>query len=144
MESEQIVVNSGLDSYVLRTSGVSVPVFQEPPDEWPFTPDQRIEFVHRDDAVNAVVSDVTAELDDATRAVNVCGGLTWRMTGAKYVADYFNMIEVDPADAVYQSAPGHFSWYADEGGNSWLEYRQNSYPQFLAQLQSDIDRLMAE
>ena len=142
-ESEQIVVNSGLDSCVLRISGVSIPVFQEPPAEWPFLPDQRIEFVHRDDAVNAIVSGVTAELDEATRVVNVCGGPTWRMTGVEYVADYFNMIEVDPAGAVYQSGPGHFSWYADEGGNGALDYQQNSYPQFLAQLQGDIDRLMA-
>jgi hypothetical protein len=65
------------------------------------------------------------------------------MTGVEYVADYFNMIEVDPAGAVYQSGPGHFSWYADEGGNGALDYQQNSYPQFLAQLQGDIDRLMA-
>ena len=36
------------------------------------------------------------------------------MTGARYVADYFGMIEVDMDDAVYQSIPGHFGWYADE------------------------------
>ena len=142
-ESEQTVVNSGLDSCILRISGVSIPVFQEPPAEWPFLPDQRIEFVHRDDAVNAIVAGVTAELDDSTRVVNVCGGPTWRMTGAQYVADYFNMIEVDPDEAVYQSAAGHFSWYADEGGDAALGYQQNSYPQFLEQLQGDIDRLMA-
>ena len=143
-ESEQIVMDSGLDSCVLRISGVSIPVFQEPPAEWPFLPDQRIEFVHRDDAVNAIVAGVTAELDGSTRVVNVCGGPTWRMTGAEYVADYFNMIEVDPAEAVYQSAPGHFSWYADEGGNAALGYQRNSYPHYLEQLQGDIDRLMAE
>lgn len=143
-ESEQIVVNSGLDSCVLRISGVSIPVFQEPPAAWPFLPDQRIEFVHRDDAVNAIVSGVTAELTDSTRIINVSGGSTWRMTGAKYVADYFNMIEVDPADAIYQPEPGHFSWYSDEGGNTALGYQQNSYPQYLEQLQADIDLLMAE
>ena len=143
VESEQIVVHSGLDSVVLRISGVSIPVFQEPPAEWPFLPDQRIEFVHRDDAVNAIVAGVTAKLDDSTRVINVCGGPTWRMTGAEYVADYFNMIEVDPGDAVYQSAPGHFSWYADEGAGATLGYQQNPYPQYLEQLQDDIDRLMA-
>lgn len=143
-ESEQIVVESGLDSCVLRISGVSIPVFQEPPAEWPFLPDQRIEFVHRDDAVNAIFACVTAQLDESTRVVNVSGGPTWRMTGAKYVADYFNMIEVDPDNAVYQSAPGHFTWYADEGGNAALGYQQNPYPQYLEQLQDDIDRLMAE
>ncbi|MDP6666684.1 MAG: NAD(P)-dependent oxidoreductase [Dehalococcoidia bacterium] len=142
-ESEQIVARSGLDSVVLRISGVSIPVFQEPPAEWPFLPDQNIEFVHRDDAVNAIVACVDAEPSGPTRVVNVSGGPTWRMTGAKYVADYFNMIEVDPDSAIYQSAPGHFTWYADEGGDAALGYRQNPYPQYLEQLQGDIDRLMA-
>ena len=143
-ESEQIVVDSGLDYCVLRISGVSIPVFQEPPAAWPFLPDQKIEFVHRDDAVNAIVAGVDAELTEATRVVNVSGGPTWRMTGSQYVADYFNMIEVDPADAVYQTELGHFSWYADEGGNAALNYQQNPYPQYLDQLQADIDRLMEE
>jgi nucleoside-diphosphate-sugar epimerase len=143
-ESEQIVVNSGLDSCVLRISGVSIPVFQEPPAEWPFLPDQNIEFVHRDDAVNAIVAGVSAKLNDSTRVVNVSGGLTWRMTGSQYVADYFGMIEVDPSDAIYQSDPGHFSWYTEEGGNAVLEHQQNSYPQYLEQLQDEIDRLMED
>ncbi|MBT4124770.1 MAG: NAD(P)-dependent oxidoreductase [Chloroflexi bacterium] len=143
-ESEQIVVNAGLDSCVLRISGVSIPVFQEPPEAWPFLPDQKIEFVHRDDAVNAIVAGVTAELTDTNRIVNVSGGPTWRMTGSKYVSDYFGMIEVDPADAIYQEEPGHFSWYSDKGGNTALGYQQNSYPQYLEQLQDDIDRLMEE
>ena len=143
-ESEQIVVNAGLDSCVLRISGVSIPVFQEPPAAWPFLPDQKIEFVHRDDAVNAIVAGVTAELSDATRIVNVSGGSSWQITGAQYVSDYFKMIEVDPEAAIYQSKPGHFSWYSDEGGNAALEYQQNSYSQYLEQLQDNIDLLMEE
>jgi len=143
-ESEQIVVNSGLDSCVLRISGVSIPVFQDPPAAWPFLPDQKIEFVHRDDAVNAIIAGVTANLTESTRIVNVSGGPTWKITGSQYIADYFGMIEVDPKDAIYQSKPGHFSWYSDEGGNAALGYQQNSYPQYLEQLQDDIDRLMAE
>ena len=143
-ESEQIVVNSGLDSCVMRISGVSIPVFQEPPAEWPFLPDQQIEFVHRDDAANAIVAGVTAELSDSTRVINVSGGASWRMTGSQYVADYFGMIEIDPEEAIYQSEQGHFTWYADEGGNAALGYQQNPYPQYLEQLQADIDRLMEE
>jgi len=143
-ESEQIVVDSDLDSCVLRISGVSIPIFQEPPTAWPFLPDQKIEFVHRDDAVNAIVAGVTAELDDSSRIVNVSGGSSWRTTGAEYVADYFEMIEVDPADAMYQPKLGHFAWYSEQGGNAALDYQQNSYPQYLEQLQADIDRLMEE
>jgi len=104
-DSEQIIVNSGLDYCVLRISGVAIPVFQEPPAAWPFLPDQK---------------------------------------GSQYVADYFEMIDVDPADAIYQSTAGHFAWYSDEGGNNTLKYQHNSYPDYLAQLQEDIDHLMAE
>mgnify|MGYP001433398375 CR=1 FL=1 len=143
-DSEQIVVNSGLDYCVLRISGVAIPVFQEPPAAWPFLPDQKIEFIHRDDAVTAITSAVTAELTATNRIINVSGGLTWRMKGSQYVADYFEMIDVDPAEAIYQSTAGHFAWYSDEGGNNALKYQNNSYPDYLAQLQEDIDHLMAE
>ena len=66
------------------------------------------------------------------------------MTGSKYVSDSFGMIEVDPESAIYQTEQGHFSWYADEGGNDALHYQQNAYSQYLEQLQDDIDRLMEE
>ena len=128
---------------MLRISGVAIPVFQEPPAAWPFLPDQKIEFIHRDDAVTAITSAVTAELTAADRIINVSGGLTWRIKGSQYVADYFEMIEVDPAEAIYQSTAGHFAWYSDEGGNNALKYQNNSYPDYLAQLQGDIDHLMA-
>ena len=143
-ESEQLVLNSDLDSCVLRISGVSIPVFQEPPEAWPFLPDQKIEFIHRDDAVAAITSAVTAELDSTTKIINASGGKTWRMKGSQYVADYFKMIEVNPDEAIYQSSAGHFAWYSDEGGNSLLKYQNNSYHDYLDQLQGDIDRLMNE
>jgi len=143
-ESEQLVLNSDLESCVLRISGVSIPVFQEPPEAWPFLPDQKIEFIHRDDAVAAITSAVTAELDSTTKIINASGGKTWRMKGSQYVADYFKMIEVNPDEAIYQSSAGHFAWYSDEGGNSLLKYQNNSYHDYLDQLQGDIDRLMNE
>ena len=143
-ESEQLVLNSDLESCVLRISGVSIPVFQEPPEAWPFLPDQKIEFIHRDDAVAAITSAVTAELDSTTKIINASGGKTWRMKGSQYVADYFKMIEVNPDEAIYQSSAGHFAWYSDESGNSLLKYQNNSYHDYLNQLQDDIDRLMNE
>ena len=143
-ESEQLVLNSDLESCVLRISGVSIPVFQEPPEAWPFLPDQKIQFIHRDDAVAAITSAVTAELDSTTKIINASGGKTWRMKGSQYVADYFKMIEVNPDEAIYQSSAGHFAWYSDESGNSLLKYQNNSYHDYLDQLQGDIDRLMNE
>ena len=63
---------------------------------------------------------------------------------AVLVVDDLEMIEVDLEEAIYQSEPGHFSWYGDEGGNTALGYQQNPYSQYLEQLQRDIDRLMEE
>ena len=54
------------------------------------------------------------------------------------------MIEVNPDEAIYQSSAGHFAWYSDESGNSLLKYQNNSYHDYLDQLQGDIDRLMNE
>tara|TARA_Y100001934_G_scaffold260564_1_gene332951 strand:- start:4067 stop:4933 length:867 start_codon:yes stop_codon:yes gene_type:complete len=141
-DSEQIVIRSDLDYCVLRISGVAIPVFQEPPTGWPFRPNQKIEFIHRDDAVNAIVAGVTSQSIENNRVINVSGGPTWRMTGAQYVADYFNMIEVDPAEAIYQDVQGHFAWYMDEGGQEAFDYQRNPYPLYLDQLQLDITRLM--
>ena len=141
-EAEDIVRESGLEWVALRISGVAVPVFQDPPEAWPFLAGQPIEFVHRDDAVAAIAGAVDSP-EAAGNVYNISGGETWRMTGAQYVADYFNMIEVDPADAVYQSQPGHFSYYDPGDGPETLGYRNNTYPDYLKQLQADIDRLMA-
>lgn len=142
-ESEIIVKECGLEFVALRISGVAIPVFQEPPAAWPFLADQQIEFVHRDDAVTAIVNAVDSKAA-ASRVYNISGGQTWRMTGEKYVTDYFSMIEVDPGDAVYQDEPGHFAFYEADDGPESLRYRNNPYGEYLAQLQADIDRLMAE
>jgi nucleoside-diphosphate-sugar epimerase len=142
-ESEQLVRESSVPWVVLRISGVAVPVFQEPPAEWPFTADERIEFVHRDDAVAALVAAVSAP-GAARQVYNISGGPTWRMTGGKYVADYFELVEADIADAVYQAVPGHFDWYDSVAGQAVLRYQDTPYPDYLAQIQEDIERMLAE
>lgn len=142
-ESERIVVESELDWVALRISGVAVPVFQEPPAEWPFTPDERIEFVHRDDAVSALTSALTAA--DAGRNIfNVSGGPTWRMLGEKYVRDYYELVEADPALAVYQANPGHFDWYRSADGQAELSYQNTPYERYLEQTREDIMRMLEE
>ena len=141
--SETLVTESSLPWVALRISGVAVPVFQEPPAAWPFLADQEIEFVHRDDAVSALVASLTRD-DVAGRIYNISGGPTWRMTGAKYVADYFNLVEIDPEEAVYQDSPGHFTWYDSAAGQAALGYQNTHYETYLEQVQEDIDRLMAE
>ena len=141
-ESEMLVRESGLEWIALRISGVAIPIFQEPPPEWPFRPDQQIEFVHRDDAVSALIA--AADLSVPTgRAHIISGGPTWRMTGARYVEDFFRLVEVDPEHAVYQSEPGHFAWYDSADGQGQLSYQNNSYGEYLGQLEANIEELLA-
>ncbi len=140
-ESEKVVLDSGLDWISLRISGVSVPVFQEPPAAWPFLPSQKIEFVHRDDAVTAIVS-ATAESAEGRKIHLVSGGPAWRMTGAQYVEDFYRIVEVDPHEAVYQPEPGHFTWYDSAGSQRALRYQNTSYEKYLEQVRADVERML--
>ena len=75
---------------------------------------------------------------------NVSGGPTWRMTGEKYVSDYFGLLEVDPDEAVYQTSPGHFAWYKTTDGQEALEYQKTPYEIYLEQIQQVINELLEE
>jgi nucleoside-diphosphate-sugar epimerase len=141
--SEGLVTASSLAWAVVRISGVAVPVFQEPPAEWPFLAEQQIEFVHRDDAVSALVAAVDSPYAPG-KIFNIAGGPTWRMTGAEYVSDYFGLLEVDPEEAVYQGLPGHFAWYDTADGQAALGYQNTPYETYLEQIHQVIDELMAE
>ena len=141
-DAERLVMESGLDWVALRISGVVIPVFQAPPAEWPFTPDERIEFVHRDDAVAALTS---AASSGPGRAVyNIAGGESWRVTGEAYVRDTLERLEVDASEAVYQDHPGHFDWYDTGESQTALRYQYNSYQAFFEQLEAEIARLLEE
>ena len=140
--AEGLVTGTALDWVVLRISGVVVPVFQEPPAEWPFTPDGRIEFVHRDDAVHALAAAVSAGVGG--RVLNIAGGLSWRVRGESFVRYLFERFGIHASEAVYQDRPGHFDWYDTGEGQTALGYQNNSYRAFFQQLDSEIARLLEE
>ncbi|MBI4307016.1 MAG: NAD-dependent epimerase/dehydratase family protein, partial [Chloroflexi bacterium] len=140
-ESELVVRESRTDWVVLRISGVAVPVFQEPPAAWPFLADQRIQFVHRDDAVAAISAAVSVK-SARHQIFNVAGGPTWRMKGRDYVGDYLRIVGLEQADAAYQSAPGHFDWYDTGPSQLTLGYQCTPYETYLAQIGAEVQRLM--
>jgi nucleoside-diphosphate-sugar epimerase len=142
-ESEQAVRESTTDWVVLRISGVAVPVFQEPPAAWPFLAAQRVEFVHRDDAVAAIVAAVRAA-SVQRQVYNVAGGATWRMQGSDYVRDYLQIVGLDEAEAPYQPAAGHFDWYDTESSQLSLRYQNTPYAAYLAEVSAAVQRLMAQ
>ena len=142
-DSEVLVKQSNINHTILRISGVSIPVFQEPPTEWPFLPDQKIEFIHRDDVVSSICNSVNNH-DAHGQMFNISGGKSWQITGEKYVKDYFEILEVEMENAIYQKEEGHFSWYESSKSNNILQYQNNNYQNYLAQIKQDLNNLMEE
>lgn len=139
--AERRLLDTLLSATILRISGISVPAFQEPPDVWPFMPEQRIEFVHRDDVVTALCAAATSE-EARGRVFNIAGGVTWRMTGRAYVADYFDLLGVPIEEASFQGRPGLFDWYDTAESQSVLGYQETPYETYISQLRTAIERLM--
>ena len=142
-DSEILVEQSNINSTILRISGVSIPIFQEPPLEWPFLPDQQIEFIHRDDVVTSICNSVENK-EAHNQILNISGGETWQITGEKYVKDYFEILEVGMENAIYQKDEGHFSWYESKKSNKILQYQNNTYENYLEQIRQDLSKLMGE
>jgi len=137
------VTSSSLNFTVLRISGVSIPIFQEPPAEWPFMSNQNIEFIHRDDVVDSICNSVGNE-NSYKQILNISGGKTWQMSGEKYVKDYFEILEVGMENANYQKEEGHFSWYDSDKSNKILNYQNKNYELYLSEIIQDLEKLMGE
>lgn len=143
--SEQLVREAPVASVVLRIAGIAVPVLQEPPEVWPFTAEQRLEMVHRDDVVLALYKAlVTPEARGQT--LNIAGGSTWQTTGQQYVADHYELIGVPIEMAAFRAAdePGWVDWYDSEAAQKLLDYQQHSYETYLDTLRAEVARLLED
>jgi nucleoside-diphosphate-sugar epimerase len=139
--AEKLLRQDYPNASILRISGISLPSIQSPPDVWPFMVNQRIEFVHRDDVVTALC---TAVREEGARGhvFNVAGGSTWRTTGQAYVKDYFDLLGVPIEEAQFQEQPGWCDWYDTEESQRLFGYQNTPYQSYLAQLQSEVDKMM--
>ena len=137
IEAERLVVTGKLPYTVLRISGISVPAFLEPPPVWPFTSEQRLEFVCRTDVMAALAACVEAERS-VGQVFNISGGPTWRMLGREYVARFNEVMGLPPEEARYGECPGYFDWYDTSESQAVLAYQQTSFGQFLNLLEKAI------
>ena len=142
IRAERVVRSSALRTVVLRIAGIAVPAFLEPPEQWPFTPEQRVEMVHRDDVVDALYASVE-EADAAGKVFNVAGGPTWRLKGSDYVADFFGFLGAPAEDAVYRETPGWVDWYDTDESQRTLLYQSRSYQHYSNEMQELVEALMA-
>jgi len=131
------------EAVILRISGISTPIIQSPPAIWPFMPDQRIEFIHRDDAVAALCAAVDEERAKG-QIFNIAGGVTWRTTGKSYVKDYYDLLGVPLDEACFQESPGWCDWYDTDASQKILGYQNTKYPDHLARLKKEIARMIEE
>jgi nucleoside-diphosphate-sugar epimerase len=140
---EQVLRESRASWVILRIAGIAVPAFQEPPAIWPFMPDQRVELVHRDDAVTAIHHATTAPAA-RSKIFNIAGGATWQITGREYVGRLYDLLGVSPEEATFRTAPGWVDWYDTQESQQLLDYQNTPYGTFLAQIEAEVARLMGD
>jgi nucleoside-diphosphate-sugar epimerase len=143
--SEQVVRSAPLHTVVLRIAGITVPELQEPPEVWPFTAEQRLEMVHRDDVVTALYNALTTPAARG-KTLNIAGGSTWQMTGRQYVADLYDILGVPIEMAAFRGhdQPGWVDWYDTETSQCLLHYQQHAYAGYLDTLRREVERLLEE
>jgi nucleoside-diphosphate-sugar epimerase len=143
--SEARIRQASVEAVILRIAGIAVPVLQEPPEVWPFTAEQRLEMVHRDDVVAALYQAVVTPAARG-KILNIGGGATWQTTGRQYVADHFDLIGVPIEMARFRSddAPGWVDWYDSAEAQQLLGYQEHTYQDYLGALQAEVARMLEE
>ena len=139
---EQILIGSGVNFVILRIASIAVPAFLEPPEPWPFTADQRVEMVHRDDVADAIKSAVDTE-EAVGNVFNIAGGTTWRLTGRDYVGDFFNFMGAPVDLAIYREEPGWNDWYDTEESQKILNYQNRSYAYYSGEMKAIVEEMIA-
>ena len=140
---EKVLIGSGVNFVILRIASIAVPAFLEPPEPWPFTSDQRVEMVHRDDVADAIKSSVDTP-EAVGNVFNIAGGSTWRLAGKDYVEDFFNFMGAPVEMAVYREEPGWNDWYDTVESQKILNYQNRSYDFYSGEMKAIVEEMMAE
>lgn len=141
--AEAVVRGSSLAWSILRISGVAVPEVLEPPDPWPFTRDQRLEFVLREDVAAALALAARTDAFNG-HTVHVSGGPSWQTTGERYALDYLDVLGL-PADmATFLDTSQAFDWYAPNLALVHAGFAPTPYATYLDRLRAAVQAFIAE
>ena len=138
---EKVVMSSGVNYVILRIASIAVPEFLEPPDPWPFTADQRVEMVHRDDVADALINAVDSK-EAFGKVLNIAGGKSWRLRGRDYMEDFFNVMGAPLEMAVYRETSGWNDWYDTTESQRLLNYQNRSYEYYSGQMKTLVEDMM--
>jgi nucleoside-diphosphate-sugar epimerase len=142
VESERIIMGSGLPWVNVRISAISIPVFLDPPEPWPFTRGQRIELVALSDLVTAMVSLVGRE-SALGKTLVIAGGPSWQVTGEKYVRQWGEIMGIPLEDMAFQDRPGWLNWYDTRESQGPLDYQKTSLDAFFSELEVAVTEALA-
>jgi len=140
--AEEVLVSSGLPCVNLRISAISIPVFLDPPEPWPFTAKQRIELVALADLVSAMVNLASTE-NAIGRTLLIAGGKTWQVTGEEYVRQWGEVMEIPILEMHFQDRPGWLNWYDTSASQALLKYQNTNWGDFLDQLRAAVEEALA-
>lgn len=138
--AEKYILSSGINYSILRVSGVVLAALLDPP-AWPFTENQRVEFVFRDDVVSAIVAAVESE-NAASKILIVAGGKTWQMKGYEFVKEFLHVLDIPLEDAEYSKNSIYSDWYDTKDAQEILKYQKTSFPEFLKIFQNVVDEAL--
>ena len=136
--AEALVWESGVRAVTLRISGVSVADFLMPPVPWPFTAEQRMEFVLLEDVASAVAAAVCAGERVNGTAFNISGGPTWRMRGRDYSDAYYGAFEIPPEEARFLKESRAFDFYETAPAAEELGFEPVPFAEFQTMLKEAI------
>ena len=140
---EKLLKESGANFVILRIASIAVPEFLEPPEPWPFTSEQRVEMIHRDDVADAIKNSVDSK-DAIGKIFNIAGGDSWRLRGKNYVEDFFQVMGAPVEMAVYRDSTGWNDWYDTTESQRILSYQNRSYSYYGDQMKEIIRDMMEE
>ena len=138
---EKLLKESGANFVILRIASIAVPEFLEPPEPWPFTSEQRVEMIHRDDVADAIKNSVDSK-EAVGKIFNIAGGDSWRLHGKNYVEDFFQVMGAPVEMAVYRDSTGWNDWYDTTESQRILSYQNRSYSYYGDQMKEIIRAMM--
>ncbi len=141
--AEEAIGESGRAAVALRISGVSVPDFLLPPAVWPFTADQRMEFVLIDDVAAALTSAAVGDFDAGMAVHNIAGGESWRLTGRQYSDAYLGAFQIPGDEAKFLDQSEAFDFYDIGSAVEDFGFSPTPFGCFLSAFESSIAKALS-
>jgi len=135
LQNEKDIFENGRPFVLLRISGISVPALLEIPRPWFFAADQCLEFVHLEDAAEAVANCVGNEAVMG-KTLQIAGGQTWQLLGHEYSRAVCEAFDFPPDSATFQDQPGWAGWYDTNESQRLLQYQNHAFEDFIEQLKT--------